>query len=193
MTEEDSAGDREAQRRAELKRAVLREARVLARILIAAALGSVTADARVLRERAGGRDREMNSGQILLGHPSMGAWVSYGLGSGNPNLPPFVVMDDPRGGPFSGPVNWSSGYMPTKYQGTLFRSGGDPILDLRSEPTGDGRSEMSRAMQRAEIDLIRQLDVIHDEGRGHSELEARRARATSSPSTCNRARARLSI
>ena len=72
----------------------------------------------------------MNSGQILQGHPSMGSWISYGLGADNPDLPAFVVMHDPRGGPISGPANWSSGYMPAAYQGTLFRSGGDPLLDL---------------------------------------------------------------
>jgi hypothetical protein len=118
---------------------------------------------------------QMNSGQTLLGHPSMGSWVSYGLGSGNRHLPPFVVMHDPRGGPISGPVNWSSGYMPAQYQGTLFRSRGAPILDLEPEPTGDGRSEMTRAMQREEIDLIGLLDAIGNQGRGHAELEARRS------------------
>src|SRR5262245_30167851 len=73
---------------------------------------------------------QMNSGKILSGSPCLGSWVNYGLGSVNENLPGFVVMLDPRGGPISGPKNWSSGYMPAHYEGTVLRSGGDPILDL---------------------------------------------------------------
>jgi hypothetical protein len=74
---------------------------------------------------------QMNSGKILSGSPCLGSWVNYGLGSVNENLPGFVVMLDPRGGPISGPKNWSSGYMPAQYEGTVLRSGGEPILDLR--------------------------------------------------------------
>ena len=74
---------------------------------------------------------QMNSGKILSGAPCLGSWVNYGLGSVNQNLPGFVVMLDPRGGPISGPKNWSSGYMPAHYEGTLFRSVGEPILDLK--------------------------------------------------------------
>jgi hypothetical protein len=73
---------------------------------------------------------QMNSGKILSGSPCLGSWVNYGLGSVNENLPGFVVMLDPRGGPISGPKNWSSGYMPAQYEGTVLRSGGEPILDL---------------------------------------------------------------
>src|SRR4051794_240934 len=58
----------------------------------------------------------MNSGRILSGHPSLGSWVNYGLGSVNQNLPGYVVMLDNSGGPISGPKNWSSGYMPAAYQ-----------------------------------------------------------------------------
>ncbi len=73
---------------------------------------------------------EWNTGSILMGFPSVGAWVTYGLGSENQNLPGFVVIYDARGGPFSGPANWSAGFLPAAYQGTVFRATGDPILDL---------------------------------------------------------------
>src|SRR4029079_278865 len=59
----------------------------------------------------------MNSGRILSGHPCLGSWGTYGLGSENQNLPGCVLMLDPRGGPISGAKNWSSGYMPATYQG----------------------------------------------------------------------------
>jgi hypothetical protein len=117
---------------------------------------------------------QMNTGQTLQGHPSMGAWIQYGLGTQNPDLPGFVVMHDPRGGPISGPLNWSSGYMPAEFQGTLFRSGGDPLLDLSPAPTGSARSAMTRAMQAQQIELIERLDAMHAARRpGHSELTAR--------------------
>ena len=66
----------------------------------------------------------MNSGRILAGSPCLGSWVNYGLGSENENLPGFVVMLDPTGGPISGAKNWSSGYMPAAYQGTVLRADG---------------------------------------------------------------------
>jgi hypothetical protein len=71
----------------------------------------------------------MNSGRVQSGHPCLGSWVNYGLGSPNENLPGFVVMLDRTGGPISGAKNWSSGYMPASYQGTIFRTQGAPILD----------------------------------------------------------------
>src|SRR5438132_3930850 len=73
---------------------------------------------------------QMNTGKILSGSPCLGAWANYGLGSENENLPGFVVMLDPTGGPISGAKNWSSGYMPASYQATLLRSAGQPVLDL---------------------------------------------------------------
>ena len=60
----------------------------------------------------------MNAGNLLSGHPSLGSWVNYGLGSVNENLPGYVVMLDKTGGPISGAKNWSSGFMPATYQGT---------------------------------------------------------------------------
>ena len=74
---------------------------------------------------------QMNTGSILAGHPSVGSWVSYGLGSENENLPGFIVFTDHRGGPINGPPNWSNGYLPAAYQGTQFRDNGD--TDRRSE------------------------------------------------------------
>ena len=79
----------------------------------------------------------MNSGK-LLGGPALGSWVNYGLGTVNQNLPGFVVMLDSAGGPISGAKNWSSGYMPAMYQGTVLRGEGPPILDLANP---QGRTE----------------------------------------------------
>ncbi len=111
---------------------------------------------------------QINCGRILQGHPSLGSWVNYGLGSVNQNLPGFVVMLDPRGGPTSGAPNWSNGYMPASYQGTLMRSGGQPILNLR--PPAD----IDAASQRAEIDLLNELNRNYSQDRnGNSELQAR--------------------
>src|SRR2546423_5349492 len=68
---------------------------------------------------------QMNSGRILQGHPSIGAWLGYGLGTLNQNLPAYVVMLDPRGGPATRPPNWASGYMPPAPPGTLLRTTGE--------------------------------------------------------------------
>ncbi|MEZ5978051.1 MAG: DUF1501 domain-containing protein [Planctomycetota bacterium] len=124
---------------------------------------------------------QMNSGQPFPGHPSMGSWVSYGMGSGNADLPAFVVMQDPRGGPISGPANWSSGYMPANHQGTLFRSRGEPVLDLSAGPRSV-RGAMDSAMQRAQLDLLHRLNTIHADGRapeGASPEDALTARDAS--------------
>jgi hypothetical protein len=111
---------------------------------------------------------EMNTGSILQGHPSVGSWVTYGLGTENQDLPGFVVMTDHRGGPIGGAPNWSSGYMPAAFQGTLFRSTGTPILDLKP---ADG---VSAAQQRADLDLLAQMNAEHLNTRpGDSDLEAR--------------------
>jgi len=111
---------------------------------------------------------ELATGMIQMGFPSLGAWVSYGLGSENQSLPAFVVIYDARGGPFGGPANWSAGFMPAAYQGTMFRSAGDPIIDLR--PPGDLPPEQ----QRARLDLLGKLNEL-DIGKypASSELTAR--------------------
>ena len=111
---------------------------------------------------------QMNTGMPLIGRPSLGAWVAYGLGSDNDSLPAYVVMLDKRGGPISGQPNWSSGFMPGTYQGTLFRPVGDPILDLR------GPKHLDRRAQRRQLDFIQQLNHQHLKSRpGGQELASR--------------------
>ena len=116
---------------------------------------------------------QMNSGNIIQGHPALGSWLAYGLGTQNSRLPGFVVMHDPRGGPISGAVNWASGYMPAAYQGTLFRSAGDALLDMSPSPSSV-RAGLTRDMQREQIDALAALNRRHAELRpGYSELAAR--------------------
>jgi hypothetical protein len=111
---------------------------------------------------------QMNTGSVLIGKPSLGSWLSYGLGTINESLPSFVVMTDPRGGPISGPSNWTAGYMPAAYQGTLFRSTGAPLLDLA---TPEGTSDRT---QRHSLDLLENLNRLHLASRPReSELTAR--------------------
>ena len=111
---------------------------------------------------------QMNSGRILSGSPALGSWLNYGLGSVNENLPGFVVMLDPSGGPISGAKNWSSGYMPATYQGTIVRSKGAPIIDLNL-PEG-----MTRSMQREILDSLNEANSRHLAGRvDNTDLAAR--------------------
>ena len=111
---------------------------------------------------------QMNTGNVLIGKPSMGSWLSYGLGTENENMPSYVVMTDPRGGPISGASNWTTGYMPAAYQGTLFRSSGAPLLDL-STPGGT-----TPDTQRHALDLLGSLNQRHAGQRaGDGELSAR--------------------
>ena len=111
---------------------------------------------------------QMNTGRILSGHPCLGSWINYGLGTFNENLPGFVVMLDPRGGPISGAKNWSSGYMPAYYQATVLRSKGVPILDLE-RPRG-----MSDAVQRDVLKTLKEYNEDHLRSRPeNTELAAR--------------------
>ncbi|MBI2688922.1 MAG: DUF1501 domain-containing protein [Acidobacteria bacterium] len=111
---------------------------------------------------------QMNTGSIFLGKPSAGAWVTYGLGTDNQSLPAFVVMTDPRGGPIGSASNWTAGYMPAAYQGTLFRSGAAPLLDLKPPAGVDDRT------QRQSLDLLKKLNEEHLTAHaGESELSAR--------------------
>jgi hypothetical protein len=98
---------------------------------------------------------QMNSGRILMGHPSLGSWVLYGLGSDCEDLPAYVVMLDPDGTLTGGAPCWSSGFLPPVYQGTLFRSGPSPILDLQSA------AGHSRDRQRRNLDLLRELNGLN--------------------------------
>jgi hypothetical protein len=109
-----------------------------------------------------------STGSQFPGKPSLGSWAIYGLGSENGNLPAFVVMSD--GAMKSGPQGYGAGYLPAVYQGTVFRAGQYPILDLAT-PEG-----VSQAAQQTTLDLIRDLDRMHLETRsGDTELEARLA------------------
>ncbi len=111
---------------------------------------------------------QMNTGKPLMGRPSLGSWVTFGLGSENQNLPGYVVMLDRRGGPISGQPNWSSGFIPAAYQGTLFRSVGNPILDLQVPSTFGSET------QRDQLQLLSHLNAEHLEERsGTDELLAR--------------------
>ncbi len=98
---------------------------------------------------------QMNSGSILAGRPSIGSWLTYGLGTEGENLPGYVVMLDYQGAPINGAMNWSNGFMPAAYQGVPFRSGGEPIAYL-SPPIG-----VTRGRQRARLDLLRQWNESH--------------------------------
>ena len=111
---------------------------------------------------------QMNTGSVIIGKPSVGTWLSYGLGTRNENLPSFVVMTDPRGGPIGSASNWSAGFMPAAYQGTMFRSSSPPLLDLATPP---GTSERT---QRRGLDLLKTLNTRHlDRRPGEEELAAR--------------------
>src|SRR5436190_12300542 len=97
---------------------------------------------------------QINTGVIRPGLPSAGAWITYGLGSESRNLPGYVVLGNSQGVK-GGPLNWSAGFLPSSYQGTLFRSQGAPILNLT-------RPEMVRAEdQRAQLDFVAKVNGEH--------------------------------
>ena len=108
---------------------------------------------------------QMNTGFLGQGYPSLGSWVTYGLGTVNQNLPGYVVLLDHRGGPISGPPNWGSGFMPATYQGTQFRTSGEPILNLQP-PKG-----ITAAQQRNQLDLLAELSLPRRE-RQYGQLGA---------------------
>ena len=125
---------------------------------------SMTADSPI----HGSAMLQMNSGKIQSGGPCLGSWVNYGLGTENENLPGFVVMLDHSGGPISGAKNWSSGYMPATYQGTVVRSSGTPILDLKRPEA------MSDSVQRQLLDQLRRSNERHEAmNPGNPDLMAR--------------------
>lgn len=114
-----------------------------------------------------GSVRQMNTGSVLAGRPSLGAWVSYGLGAANQNLPTFVCMTDDkivRGGT----TNWSSGFLPASYQGTLLQQEGPAILDLSPA------NPVSLDRQRSRLDYFQLLNAYHRDKRpGDALLDAR--------------------
>ena len=111
---------------------------------------------------------QMNTGFILAGRPSMGSWISYGLGSENASLPSFVVMWDHRGGPIGGAQNWTSGFLPAAYQGTPLRSVGQPIIDLHSD------KQLKPGQQELRLRMLRRLNQqFVDKNPFERELAAR--------------------
>jgi hypothetical protein len=109
----------------------------------------------------------MNTGHQIPGRPSMGSWLSYGIGSENKDLPAFVVLVSGENAPDGGKACWSSGFLPTVYQGVEFRSKGDPVLYL-TDPEG-----MSRADRRASLDVINALNAKKLAAVGDPEIETR--------------------
>jgi hypothetical protein len=111
---------------------------------------------------------QMNTGSILMGRPSLGAWATYGLGTENQNMPAFVVMPDPGGWVKGGAPAWGNGYLPATYQGTLLRGGESPILDLKT-PKG-----ISSEQQQTTVTFINDLNRANlPPGEENSELAAR--------------------
>jgi hypothetical protein len=109
----------------------------------------------------------MNTGSGQFGRPSMGSWITYGIGSESENLPGFVVLQSGPRGPRGGSVNWASGFLPTTYQGVPLRGSGDPILNIAS-PQG-----ISAARQRDSIDAIRDLNLQRLVETGDAEISTR--------------------
>jgi hypothetical protein len=108
------------------------------------------------------------TGNMFPGSASVGAWITYGLGSENQNLPGFIVLGDRRGAPIGGAGVWGNGFLPAAYQGTIFRPGATPIVDLKP------RVGVTPASQSAELNLLRWFNEQHAAGRSNAgELEAR--------------------
>jgi hypothetical protein len=109
----------------------------------------------------------MNSGHQIIGRPSLGAWLSYGLGSENRDLPTFVVLLSGDKNPDGGKSCWGSGFLPTVHQGVEFRSKGDPVLFV-SNPAG-----MPAEVRRDSLDTLRELNSLHYADAGDPEIETR--------------------
>lgn len=110
----------------------------------------------------------IHTGKMGPGRPSIGSWVTYGLGSENQNLPAYVVLDDPLGLPINGVENWQSGFLPPVFQGTRFKSTGSPVLNLQPDVA---RPHEVIALER---DLLARLDAAHKVKRpGNPKLDAR--------------------
>lgn len=109
---------------------------------------------------------QVNTGHTLMGYPSMGSWITYGLGSESENLPAYVVMPQPEGTPEGGTPCWGAGFLPAVYQGTVFRSGANPILNLRPPDS------MTPDRQRKTLDFLQQMNEL-DTLDGDTEMAAR--------------------
>jgi hypothetical protein len=111
---------------------------------------------------------QMNSGFTMNGFPCMGAWVSYGLGSENQNLPAFIVLPDSRQLPAGGSINWTSGFLPAVHQGVAFRTAGDPIADLATP------KDIAPQQRKAEMTLLDSMNrEFADANPGDTSLAAR--------------------
>ncbi len=136
--------------------------------------GSIADEITLIRSmKTGSVDHEaalrmIHSGRLFAGMPSFGSWISYALGTENRDLPSFVVLSDPGGLPIDGEKNWSSGWLPAVYQGTVFRSGSSPVLNLQS-PEG-----VTAAVRRNQLDYLGKLNRRHaSRYPENSELTAR--------------------
>lgn len=109
----------------------------------------------------------MNTGSQLFGRPSMGSWVTYGLGSESQDLPAFVVTSSGKKGPSGGNSCWGSGFLPTVYQGVQFRGSGDPVLYL-SNPPG-----VNNELQRDSLDAVKKLNQMRLDVTGDPEIATR--------------------
>lgn len=109
---------------------------------------------------------QMTSGRVLAAHPSLGSWVTYGLGSESENLPAYCVMTQPQGLPEGGSPMWGAGYLPAIHQGTLLRNGSTPILHLSPS------SEISRDQQQRMLGYLRRMNELSLNG-SDNELAAR--------------------
>jgi hypothetical protein len=109
----------------------------------------------------------MNSGHQIMGRPSLGAWLSYGLGSENKDLPAFVVLLSGEENPDGGKSCWGSGFLPTEHQGVEFRSKGEPVLFV-SNPKG-----MSPEVRRQSLDALRDLNEVNRQAFGDPEIATR--------------------
>ncbi len=109
----------------------------------------------------------VNTGSPQFGRPSMGAWITYGIGSESKDLPGFVVLQSGPRGPRGGAALYASGFLPTTFQGVPFRGTGEPILDLTS-PKG-----ISRERQRDVIDTVRDLNAARLAETGDPEIATR--------------------
>jgi hypothetical protein len=136
--------------------------------------GSIVDDITLVRSMTTGSvDHEsalriIHTGRFLAGLPTLGAWVLYGLGSENENLPAYVVLSDPGGLPVDGERNWSSGFLPAIYQGTPFRSGSSPVFNLRTPSKTPLQARLNQ------LNLLKELNRQHaSQYPDNTELNAR--------------------
>jgi hypothetical protein len=137
-------------------------------------LGEIVDDITVIRSMHTGVNNHgqsifaLNTGRIQAGRPALGSWLTYGLGSESQNLPAFMVLTDPDGLPVEGVQNWSNGWLPSLYQGTVVRPREPRILNL------DAPVHLKGEAQRRSLDYLQRLNRRHlERHRGELDLEAR--------------------